>query len=183
MHEDPRSGAPGSYARGGAGLHDASDRRPSNQWLGVILGLGSILLTLAVGVTLYASNPAFRSGAAAGTRDQIGQLPGSKSAAAEFQPPEPGTPAAEGRTIMGQKGCTGCHVIPGFNAGASVGPNLAGVGSKTTIAGGAVQVRGVEDLARWVQNPPALKPGTAMPATGLSDEEAAKVAAYLERLK
>jgi cytochrome c2 len=183
VHDDPRSGAPGSHARGGAGLYDAPDRRPSNQWLGAVLGLGSILLTLAVGVTLYAANPAFGSGAAAGTRDQIGQLPGSKSAAAELQPPEPGTPAAEGRAVIAQKGCTGCHVIPGFNAGANVGPSLAGVGSRTSIAGGAVQVQGVEDLARWVLNPPALKPGTAMPATGLAEDEAAKVAAYLERLK
>jgi len=32
-------------------------------------------------------------------------------------------------------------------------------------------------------NPPGKKPGTLMPNVGLSDDEATKIAAYLETLK
>jgi cytochrome c oxidase subunit 2 len=69
------------------------------------------------------------------------------------------------------------------NATASVGPNLAGVASKPRIAGGAVANSGPDDLKAWIMNPGALKPGTAMPPSGLTDEEANKIVAYLEVLK
>ena len=36
-----------------------------------------------------------------------------------------------------------------------------------------------DDLAKWILDPPALKPGTAMPKLGLSADEAAAAAAYL----
>ena len=51
------------------------------------------------------------------------------------------------------------------------------------IAGGAVPNNGPDDLKRWIMNPPALKPGTIMPNTGLTDAEATTVVAFLETLK
>jgi cytochrome c1 len=85
---------------------------------------------------------------------------------------------------MAQKGCGGCHVIPGVpGATGNVGPSLAGVGARTAIAGGAVPVQGRADLVRWVQNPPAVKPGTQMPSLNLSADEADKIVAYLELLR
>ena len=42
---------------------------------------------------------------------------------------------------------------------------------------------GPDDLKRWVMNPSALKPGTAMPTLSLTDDEATKIVAYLETLK
>ena len=42
---------------------------------------------------------------------------------------------------------------------------------------------GPDDLKRWILNPPAVKPGTAMPNLGLTDDEATKIVAYLETLK
>ena len=65
----------------------------------------------------------------------------------------------------------------------AVGPSLAGVASRKTIAGGAVPNNGPDDVKRWIINPPALKPGTIMPNLGLTDDEATKIVAYLETLK
>ncbi len=89
-----------------------------------------------------------------------------------------------GKQLIAQKGCGSCHVVPGV-AGAvgSVGPSLTGIAGRTKIAGGAVNNNGPDDLKKWIMNPNGLKPGTAMPSLGLSDDEAAKIVAYLETLK
>jgi cytochrome c1 len=71
--------------------------------------------------------------------------------------------------------------VPG--ASGTIGPNLTGVASRTRIAGGAVPNNGPDDLKRWIMNPPALKPGTAMPNLGLSDDDATKIVAFLETLR
>jgi mono/diheme cytochrome c family protein len=88
--------------------------------------------------------------------------------------------AQAGVRVILQRGCGGCHTIPGIvGANGVVGPNLQGVASRPKIAGGAVANNGPEDLKKWVMDPPSLKPTTAMPKLGLSDEEATNVAAYL----
>jgi cytochrome c oxidase subunit II len=95
-----------------------------------------------------------------------------------------GGPAAQAAPIITAKGCGGCHVIPGIQGTTgTVGPSLAGVGSRTRIAGGAVPNSGPDDLKRWLLNPPAVKPGTIMPNTGLTDAEATTLANFLETLK
>ena len=92
--------------------------------------------------------------------------------------------AAAAIPLIVQKGCGGCHTIPGVpGANGNIGPNLAGVASRTTIAGGAVPNNGPDDLKRWILNPPAVKPGTAMPNLGLTDDEATRIVAYLETLR
>jgi cytochrome c oxidase subunit 2 len=110
-------------------------------------------------------------------------------------PPAPGAPAAPGpsgdaalvdagKALVTQKGCGACHTIPGIpGASATIGPNLAGVASRKTIAGGAAPNNGPDDLKKWIINPPALKPGTAMPNLGLTDDEATRIVAFLETLK
>jgi cytochrome c1 len=91
---------------------------------------------------------------------------------------------AAGATLVQQKGCGACHAIPGIpGATGAIGPNLAGVASRTTIAGGAVPNNGPDDLKRWILDPPAVKPGTAMPNLGLTDDEATKIVAFLETLR
>jgi cytochrome c1 len=113
----------------------------------------------------------------------------SPQAATKPPAPKPGAPTPDpafveqGKQLVAQKGCGGCHTIPGV-AGASgtIGPNLAGVANRTTIAGGAVPNNGPDDLKRWVMNPPGVKPGTAMPNLNLTDDEATKIAAFLETL-
>ena len=102
-------------------------------------------------------------------------------------PPVPATGGgdpAQGAALIQQKGCGGCHTIPGIpGANGTVGPNLAGMASRPRIAGGAVPNNGPDDLKRWIMNPPALKPGTIMPNLGLTDEQATHIVAYLETLK
>jgi cytochrome c1 len=109
----------------------------------------------------------------------------ASACAASSQNAAPADPAAAaGQTLIAQKGCGGCHTVPGVpGANGVIGPSLAGVASRTTIAGGAVPNNGPDDLKRWILNPPAVKPGTPMPNLGLSDDEATKIVAYLETLK
>lgn len=91
---------------------------------------------------------------------------------------------AQGATLIQQKGCGACHTIQGIpGATGTIGPNLAGVASRPTIAGGSVPNNGPDDLKRWILNPPGVKPGTAMPNLGLSDDEATKIVSYLEMLR
>jgi cytochrome c len=112
----------------------------------------------------------------------------SNTPAPAAKPPGGPTPdpalVAQGATLIQQKGCGGCHTIPGIpGATAAVGPNLGGVASRSTIAGGVVQNNGPDDLKRWILDPPGVKPGTAMPNLGLSDDEATKIVSYLETLR
>jgi cytochrome c oxidase subunit 2 len=39
------------------------------------------------------------------------------------------------------------------------------------------------NLARWLENPPAVKPGSLMPDLGLGDAQVAALVAYLTTLK
>jgi cytochrome c1 len=166
--------------RGGAGLYDHSARDPFAPSAGMYAGVTAIAATVLVAALLIALNPAFGSGRAAGTPNQLGQ-PAASAAGPQVQP---GSPAAEGQELLKTKPCFTCHTIPGVpNATATIGPNLGGVASRPRIAGGAVANSGPDDLKAWIMNPGSLKPGTAMPATGLSDDEATKIVAYLEVLK
>jgi len=88
-----------------------------------------------------------------------------------------------GVKVILQRGCGSCHTIPNIpGASGTIGPNLAGVGQRNPIAGGAVPNASVDDLAKWIMDPPSLKPGTAMPKLGLSQDEASAAAAYLYTL-
>jgi cytochrome c len=192
VHSDPEP-APGALAArptqqlaesrlplsGGAGLFDHSDRDAVAPSAGHIAGILGLILTVGVGVVLVTMNPSFASGKAGGTATQMGAPVAASGAALE-----PGTPAADGAQIIATKPCVGCHTIPGIpGATGQVGPNLAGVASRSKIAGGAVNNTGPDDLKKWIMNPPALKPGTLMPNVGLTDDEATKIVAFLETLK
>jgi len=170
---------PGVPLTGGAGLFDHSARDAFSPSAVLMAGVGALILTLAVGVWLVGANPAFESGKAGGTANQLGALAAAGGAALE-----PGSPAAEGAQIIATKPCVGCHTIPGIpGATGQVGPNLAGVASRPKIAGGAVPNTGPADLKAWILNPAAVKPSTAMPNVGLTDDEATKIVAFLETLQ
>lgn len=195
MQSDPES-APGALAprsssssalaenggvplTGGAGLFDHSARDPISPSAGMWAGFGALALSVIVGITLYTMNPAFATGKAGGTANQLGAPPAASGVALE-----PGTPAAEGAQIIASKPCTGCHTIPGIaGATGTVGPNLAGIASKPKIAGGAVNNSGPADLAKWIADPASVKPGTPMPKVPLTEDELTKIVAFLETLK
>jgi cytochrome c oxidase subunit 2 len=54
--------------------------------------------------------------------------------------------------------------------------------SRDTIASGAAP-NTPENLRRWLQDPSVIKPGSKMPAMGLSDPELDALTTYLETLR
>lgn len=104
-------------------------------------------------------------------------------AAQQAPPAEPadGSPAAKGRDVFRASACIGCHTIRGVSAG-TIGPDLTHVGSRRTLAGGMLP-NSPQALARWLKDPPAVKPGSLMPDLRLSDPDVAALVAYLTSLK
>ncbi len=89
---------------------------------------------------------------------------------------------AKGPAALRAYGCTSCHSIPGVRgANALVGPPLTAFAERRFIAG---RVPNEPDhLVRFIVNPQSIKPGSAMPITGIGAEEARHVAAYLYTLR
>jgi cytochrome c2 len=87
-----------------------------------------------------------------------------------------------GAAVIQEAGCGTCHTIPGV-AGASgtVGPPLTAWARRSYIAGNLPNAP--DNLIRWVMDPHAVEPGTAMPDLGVSEQQARDVAAYLYTLK
>lgn len=87
----------------------------------------------------------------------------------------------QGRRLIVSYGCGSCHTIPGiYTARGVVGPPLYFFGRRTMIAGELPNTP--ENLVRWLRNPRAVEPATAMPALGLSEQQAQDIAAYLDTL-
>jgi cytochrome c oxidase subunit 2 len=78
--------------------------------------------------------------------------------------------------------CGSCHTVRGTDAGGTVAPDLTHLMSRSIIAGGVVD-NTPGNLAGWIANPQALKPGTNMPIIELSGAELQDIAAYLETLQ
>ena len=103
------------------------------------------------------------------------------------QPPRAGAircvSVENGKKLFSEKGCIACHTTKEV-AGAvgTVGPNLDGVASRTTIAGGAIQ-NTPANLRNWLRNPPAMKPGTQMASLGLNPLEIDNLIELLNTLK
>lgn len=90
--------------------------------------------------------------------------------------------AHQGRQIIQSYGCGACHTIPGIHAANGlVGPPLYFFSRRTMIAGELPNTP--ENLIRWIENPPAVEAGTAMPNLGLSEQQARDAAAYLYTLR
>lgn len=103
---------------------------------------------------------------------------------AQRQPAPPPTDplVARGQQVFLSKPCVMCHTIRGTPAGSRVGPELTHVASRPTIAAGTLEMnRG--NLAGWVIDAQAIKPGSRMPPNSLTSEELDALLAYLESLK
>ena len=90
--------------------------------------------------------------------------------------------AADGYRIFMNGTCRNCHAIAGTPANADIGPNLTHFASRGIIAGG-VLTNTPENVARWLKDPQAVKPGNHMPNFDLTDEQVQILTAYLETLK
>jgi cytochrome c len=87
-----------------------------------------------------------------------------------------------GRQLIRTYGCHSCHTIPGVRgADGLVGPPLTRMGARVYVAGHLSNTP--ENLMRWIQNPPLLRPDTGMPATGVTNEDVRHIVAYLYSLK
>ena len=94
----------------------------------------------------------------------------------------PGGSPERGRQMLGAYGCGACHSIPGVpGATGRVAPPLTDWGSRTTILG--LMPNTPERLVQWIVDPESLRPGTTMPAIGVSREDALQMAAYLYTLR
>jgi len=101
--------------------------------------------------------------------------------AARPAPPPAGASATSGRQLFTGRGCDGCHELRGTEAQGQIGPDLSHLASRATLAALTVPNTRAE-LAAWIEDPQAIKPGAHMPDLGLSAGEAQKIAAYLEGL-
>ena len=90
--------------------------------------------------------------------------------------------ASAGQRIFERTACVNCHAVRGTAAKGRFGPDLTHLMSRDTIASGAA-LNTPENLRRWIQDPNLIKPGSRMPAMGLSDPELNAMAAYLETLR
>jgi cytochrome c len=91
-----------------------------------------------------------------------------------------GDPVRGKRTIV-TYGCGSCHVIPGVPAAVGlVGPPLTDMADRRWVAGRVPNEPAA--LVRWIREPRAVDPGTAMPNLGVTEGEARDIAAYLYTL-
>jgi len=87
-----------------------------------------------------------------------------------------------GRRKMQQYLCATCHAIPGIQgADKNVGPPLAGIAERQYIGG--VLRNTPANMVRWLHDPPAVDPLTAMPDLRLREQDARDIAAYLYTLR
>ncbi|MFL5402992.1 MAG: cytochrome c oxidase subunit II [Gemmatimonadales bacterium] len=87
-----------------------------------------------------------------------------------------------GKEVFLASSCVMCHAISGTPAGSRIGPDLTHLASRTTIGAGTLaNTRG--NLAGWILDPQALKPGVKMPPNQFSGSDLTALVAYLETLK
>jgi len=101
-------------------------------------------------------------------------------------PPEPRyNPDAalqrEGLAAIKRAGCGACHEIPGVDWPAGrLATSLRGFSDIGLIAGAVPNT--AENLAAFVRNAPAVKPGSTMPPMPITEQEARAITAYLHGL-
>ena len=94
----------------------------------------------------------------------------------------PGGNPQVGAELIESFRCGACHMIPGIrDADGLVGPPLIKFARRTYVGGEVPNT--APNLIRWIQDPKAIEPGTAMPELGLNEQQARDVAAYLYTLR
>src|SRR4051812_10064809 len=122
----------------------------------------SILLVFLRALTAGCKNPEARSG----PREAVRMTGGNPK---------------DGKEALKNYGCRTCHTIRGVEgASAKVGPELNGLRDRNIIAGKLPN--SPDNLMRWIRDPRAIDPHTDMPNTGVSEEDAKNIAAYLYSL-
>ncbi|MBI3077332.1 MAG: c-type cytochrome [Deltaproteobacteria bacterium] len=87
----------------------------------------------------------------------------------------------QGRLLVREAGCPGCHRVPGEPGRVKVGPPLVGIGARPAAGRAAPAAAGT--LAGWLLDvlkaPAAFRPGHRMPEYGFTDEEASALVTLL----
>jgi len=89
---------------------------------------------------------------------------------------------ARGSQVFLRSGCSQCHAVEGTRATGNIGPDLTHFGSRRTIAA-AMRPNTRDNLAAWIADPQALKPGAKMPRTNLAVDDLEALLEYLEGLQ
>lgn len=76
---------------------------------------------------------------------------------------------AEGQRIFEQMGCTGCHLVQGYETIPKVGPSLRRISAKVDPSW----------MVRWIQNPQDYRLKTRMPNFSFKEDEAMAITAFL----
>lgn len=85
---------------------------------------------------------------------------------------------ARGEAMFIQYGCGGCHSVKHVRkATGMVGPPLDGVAIRAVLAGRLENTP--PNMQRWIRDPQAVSPGTAMPDLNVGGGDARDIAAFL----
>jgi len=76
---------------------------------------------------------------------------------------------AQGQRIFEQIGCTGCHLVKGYENIPKIGPSLKRASAKLDPSW----------MARWIQNPQGFRPRSRMPNFSFKEDEAIAITAFL----
>jgi cytochrome c oxidase subunit II len=87
-----------------------------------------------------------------------------------------------GQHVFLTSSCILCHSIQGTDAGATVGPDLTHIASRSVLAAGTMP-NNAANLSGWILAPHRFKPGVQMPATALPPDDLAALTAYLGSLQ
>jgi mono/diheme cytochrome c family protein len=86
--------------------------------------------------------------------------------------------AGRGKKILAQYACQSCHRVPGVTGSdVAVGRPLDGLARRAVMAGKLAPTQ--DNLVRWIRNPQAIDPQTAMPDMGVTERDALDISAYL----
>jgi cytochrome c oxidase subunit 2 len=98
------------------------------------------------------------------------------------QPAASMPPADIAPTVTGT--CMSCHAIAGVgeSLGVKPAPDLTHLAGRETIAAGLLR-NDPQDLARWLENPPGVKPGSKMPDYELTEDQIEALVEYLQTLQ
>ena len=100
----------------------------------------------------------------------------------------PAAVPADSVTALGERTvvtgpCAMCHTIRGTEAAGQIAPDLTHVGSRATIAAGALP-NSLGNIEAWITNAQSLKPGARMPSlTQFTGTQLRAMALYLQSLR
>ncbi|MCC8392276.1 c-type cytochrome [Paraburkholderia sp. MMS20-SJTR3] len=90
--------------------------------------------------------------------------------------------AGRGQRVFEQSSCANCHTVRGTSAQGTLGPDLTHLMSRQTLAAGVLP-NTQQNLAAWIRDPEAVKPGTTMPQVPLSASDRQALVAWLGTLQ